>query len=68
LEYSDVCPEKELDEELMQELRVNLTRLRIRPVFRDLLITLVGQVIVLASGLLVYRLAATYLGPNGVGE
>jgi len=60
-----VHPEKELDEELMQELRVNLTRLRIRPVFLDLLITLVGQAIVLASGLLVYRLAATYLGRMG---
>lgn len=68
LECIDVRPEKELDEELTQELRVNLTRLRIRPVFRDLLITLVGQAIVLASGLLVYRLAATYLAPNGVGE
>ena len=61
-------PEKELDEELMPELRVNLTQLRTRPVFRDLLVTLVGQAIVLASGLLVYRLAATYLAPNGVGE
>lgn len=47
---------------------MNLARLRIKPVFRDLLITLVRQAIVLASGLLVYRLAATYLGPNRVGE